>query len=103
MLLSTSSATSLQTFMAPNLFNNSNRESSAVKYFEIRYWNLLQETNPSLNQTYRLDESHLTLRGSEDEASSVLLKGTLVLCLSEPLRIQGVRLRFTGEKRIGYV
>ncbi|KAL9631227.1 MAG: hypothetical protein Q9164_006002 [Protoblastenia rupestris] len=72
--------------MAPNLFSSSNREASAVKYFEIR-----------------LDESNLTLRGTEGEASSAILKGTLVLCLSEPLRVQGIRLRFTGEKRVGYV
>ncbi|KAL9128525.1 MAG: hypothetical protein Q9217_002821 [Psora testacea] len=71
--------------MAPSLFSHNNREASAVKYFEIR-----------------LDESNLVLRGSEDEASSVLLKGTLVLCLSEPLRVQGIRLRFTGEKRVGW-
>ena len=51
----------------------------------------------------RLAESNLILRGNADEASSVLLKGTLVLCLSEPLRIQGIRLRFTGEKRLGLV
>ncbi|MCJ1452310.1 hypothetical protein MMC28_002652 [Mycoblastus sanguinarius] len=71
--------------MAPNFFSNSSRETSSVKYFEIR-----------------LDKSNLILRGTEYEASSVVLKGTLVLCLSEPLRIQGIRLRFTGEKRLGW-
>jgi len=49
----------------------------------------------------RLDESNLILRGTENEASSVILKGTLVLCLSEPLRIHGIRLRFTGERKLG--
>jgi hypothetical protein len=48
----------------------------------------------------RLEASNLILRGTPDEASSVVLKGTLVLCLAEPLRIQGIRLRFTGEKRL---
>ncbi|KAL9099841.1 MAG: hypothetical protein Q9163_004717 [Psora crenata] len=71
--------------MAPVLFGSSNREASAVKYLEIR-----------------LDESNIVLRGSENEASSALLKGTLVLCLSESLRVQGIRLRFTGEKRVGW-
>lgn len=49
----------------------------------------------------RLDESNLIFRGTEDEASSVVLKGTLVLCLAEPLRIQGIRLRLTGERKLG--
>ncbi|KAL6714581.1 hypothetical protein ACLMJK_008006 [Lecanora helva] len=71
--------------MAPSLFGSNSRDIGSVKYFEIR-----------------LDESNLILRGNADEASSVLLKGTLVLCLSEPLRTQGIRLRFTGEKRIGW-
>ena len=54
-------------------------------------------------ETLRLEESNLILRGTEDEASSVVLKGTLVLCLSEPMRIQGIRLRFTGERKLGSV
>lgn len=49
----------------------------------------------------RLEASNLILRGTPDEASSVVLKGTLVLCLSEPLKIQGIKLRFTGERRLG--
>ncbi|KAL8700180.1 MAG: hypothetical protein Q9224_001084 [Gallowayella concinna] len=58
---------------------------SSVKYFEIR-----------------LDRSTLILRGNAEEAASVLLKGTLVLCLAEPLKVQSVRLRFTGERRVGW-
>ncbi|KAL8783001.1 MAG: hypothetical protein Q9213_004958 [Squamulea squamosa] len=46
------------------------------------------------------DQSTLVLRGNEEEASSVLLKGTLVLCLAEPLKVQNVRLRLTGERRV---
>ncbi|KAL8759541.1 MAG: hypothetical protein Q9184_003587 [Pyrenodesmia sp. 2 TL-2023] len=49
-----------------------------------------------------LDQSTLVLRGNEDEASSTVLKGTLVLCLSEALKVQSIRLRFTGEKRVGW-
>ncbi|KAL9603832.1 MAG: hypothetical protein Q9219_000941 [cf. Caloplaca sp. 3 TL-2023] len=70
--------------MASRLFGTSGSVTD-VKYFEIR-----------------LDRSTLILRGTEDEASSVLLKGNLVLCLSEPLKVQSVRLRFTGEKRVGW-
>lgn len=72
--------------MAPSFFGSSSREtSSSVKYFDIR-----------------LNQSNLILRGTEYEASSVVLKGTLVLCLSEPIRIQGIKLRFTGERRLGW-
>ena len=91
--------------MAPNFFGGSNRDVTSVKHFEIRYIvasHNLEVTDPVLTgHNSRLDQSNLTLRGTPDEASSVLLKGTLVLCLSEPLRIQGIRLRFTGEKRLG--
>lgn len=64
----------------------------------LRTKNILLQSLTVLN---RLEESNLILRGTADEASSVVLKGTLVLCLSEPLKIQGIRLRFTGEKRLG--
>ncbi|KAI4222276.1 MAG: hypothetical protein L6R36_006275 [Xanthoria steineri] len=68
--------------MASRLFGTGN--TANCKYFNIR-----------------LDQSTLVLRGNEEEASSVLLKGTLVLCLAEPLKVQNVRLRFTGERRVG--
>lgn len=48
----------------------------------------------------RLDQDNLIFRGGEDEASGALLRGSLVLCLSDSLRLQSVRMRFTGEKRI---
>ena len=91
--------------MAPSFFGSSTREtSSSVKYFDIR---LLRTPTKfptplltSIHQ-YRLNQSNLILRGTEYEASSVVLKGTLVLCLSEPIRIQGIKLRFTGERRLG--
>ncbi|KAL8729038.1 MAG: hypothetical protein Q9181_005138 [Wetmoreana brouardii] len=63
-------------FMALRLFGNS-ANASSVKYFEIR-----------------LDQSTIILRGNEVEASSVVLKGTLVLCLAEPLKVQSVRVAF---------
>ncbi|KAL9639126.1 MAG: hypothetical protein Q9204_001233, partial [Flavoplaca sp. TL-2023a] len=47
-----------------------------------------------------LDQSTLVLRGIAEEASSVLLKGTLVLCLAEPLKVHNIRLRFIGERRV---
>ncbi|KAL9013340.1 MAG: hypothetical protein Q9173_001965 [Seirophora scorigena] len=66
--------------MALRLFGNGNGASN-VKHFEIRT---------------------LILRGNENEASSAILKGTLILCLSEPLRAPSIRLRFTGQKRVGW-
>lgn len=48
----------------------------------------------------RLDQNNLIFRGGGDEASSTLLRGSLVLCLSDSLRLQCLRMRFTGEKRI---
>jgi len=89
--------------MAPSFFGSGTRETSSVKYFEIRY----AVTGGWTHEAYadykivRLDDSIIILRGTEDEASSALLKGTLVLCLSEPLRINGIRLRFTGQKKLG--
>ncbi|KAL9592660.1 MAG: hypothetical protein Q9179_006496 [Wetmoreana sp. 5 TL-2023] len=78
--------------MASRLFGNS-ANASSVKYFEIR---------SALPSTTALDQSTLILRGNEQEASSVVLKGTLILCLAEPLKVQSVRLRFTGEKRVSW-
>ncbi|MCJ1351070.1 MAG: hypothetical protein MMC33_001052 [Icmadophila ericetorum] len=70
--------------MTPS-FLTSTGNASSVKFFEIR-----------------VHENNLILRGSQDEASSVLLHGTLVLCLSEPLKVQNIHMRFTGESRIGF-
>lgn len=95
--------------MAPSIFGGGNgRETCSVKYFEIRYtlMELRRECEHGCTnyfETLRLEESNLILRGTEDEACSVVLKGTLVLCLSEPMRIQGIRLRFTGERKLGSV
>ncbi|KAL8693074.1 MAG: hypothetical protein Q9218_002038 [Villophora microphyllina] len=50
----------------------------------------------------RLQQSTLVLRGNAEEASSVHLQGTLVLFLTEPLKVQSLRLRLTGEKRVSW-
>ena len=60
------------------------------------YLDAVTDTVPTLS----LDRSTLVLRGNAEEASSVLLKGTLVLCLVEPLKVQNVRLRFRGERKV---
>lgn len=69
--------------MAPSIFASGT--VSSVSLFEIR-----------------LDQNNLIFRGGGDEASSTLLRGSLVLCLSDSLRLQCLRMRFTGEKRIAW-
>lgn len=51
----------------------------------------------------RLNDDYIVFRGSEHEAAGALLKGTLVLCLSEPLAIKHIRLELTGMSRVWYV
>ncbi|KAK2797084.1 hypothetical protein FQN51_008856 [Onygenales sp. PD_10] len=71
--------------MALSFFSNGGSASHA-KYFDIR-----------------LDDSYIVFRGSEHEAASTLLKGILVLCLSEPLAIKHLKLHLTGISRIWWV
>lgn len=53
--------------------------SSSVKYFDIR-----------------LDNDYIVFRGSEDEAASAQLAGSLVLCLTEPMAINHIDLTLSG-------
>jgi arrestin-related trafficking adapter 4/5/7 len=57
----------------------SSGSSSSVKYFDIR-----------------LDNDYIVFRGSEDEAASAHLVGSLVLCLTEPMIINHVELTLSG-------
>lgn len=50
-----------------------------------------------------LNDEYIVFRGNEQEAASAHLKGTLVLCLSEPLSIKHIRLQLTGMSRVWYV
>ncbi|KAM5375830.1 hypothetical protein ACJZ2D_005752 [Fusarium nematophilum] len=47
----------------------------------------------------RLDSDFIVFRGSEHESSGQILKGTLVLCLQAPLKMEDVRLRLVGTLR----
>ncbi|KIX96165.1 uncharacterized protein Z520_07943 [Fonsecaea multimorphosa CBS 102226] len=58
---------------------HSSGSSSSVKYFDIR-----------------LDNDYIVFRGSEDEAASAQLSGSLVLCLTEPMTIHHVDLTLSG-------
>ncbi|KAK8098584.1 arrestin [Apiospora kogelbergensis] len=51
----------------------------------------------------RLESDFIVFRGSTDEASGQLLKGVVVLCLREPLRVEDVHLRLTGSCRIAWM
>ncbi|KAJ9613956.1 hypothetical protein H2200_002092 [Cladophialophora chaetospira] len=53
--------------------------SSSVKYFDIR-----------------LDNSYIVFRGSEDEAASAQIAGSVVLCLTEAMAIHHVDLTLSG-------
>ncbi|CAL5868692.1 uncharacterized protein PFLUO_LOCUS2919 [Penicillium psychrofluorescens] len=68
--------------MALSFFSGGGSASNA-KYFDIR-----------------LNDDYIVFRGGEDEAASAHLKGTLVLCLSEPLTIKHLRLQLTGMSRV---
>ncbi|KAL8639266.1 MAG: hypothetical protein Q9228_003687 [Teloschistes exilis] len=43
-------------------------------------------------------KSLLVLHGPEEAAAEIHLEGTLVLCVTEPLKVESVRLSFTGER-----
>ncbi|KAJ5956060.1 hypothetical protein N7501_010339 [Penicillium viridicatum] len=68
--------------MALSFFSGGGSASSA-KYFDIR-----------------LNDEYIVFRGGEHEAASAHLRGTLILCLSEPLTIKHIRLQLTGMSRV---
>lgn len=51
----------------------------------------------------RLESDVIVLRGGENEASSQMLRGVVVLCLPSSLKVDDVHLRMTGQSKIGYV
>lgn len=50
----------------------------------------------------RLDNDFIVFRGNDHTASGQLLKGTVVLCLSAPLKIENVQLKLTGVAQYRY-
>ncbi|RDW75124.1 hypothetical protein BP6252_06266 [Coleophoma cylindrospora] len=50
----------------------------------------------------RLENEVIVLRGGENEASSQLLKGVVVLCLPSALKCEDVHLRMTGQLKVGW-
>lgn len=53
--------------------------------------------------TRRLENEVIVLRGGDSEASSQILKGSVVLCLPATLKIEDVHLRMTGHLKVGWV
>ncbi|KAI0378969.1 hypothetical protein F5Y04DRAFT_272257 [Hypomontagnella monticulosa] len=51
----------------------------------------------------RLENDFIVFRGNDHEASGQLLKGVLVLCLREHLKVEDIHLRLTGNCRIAWV
>ncbi|KAH9885021.1 arrestin [Xylariomycetidae sp. FL2044] len=51
----------------------------------------------------RLENDFVVFRGNEHEASGQLLKGVLVLCLREHLKVEDVHLRLTGNCRVAWL
>lgn len=50
----------------------------------------------------RLENDFIVFRGSEHESAGQLLKGTVVLCLSNALKLDEVHLRLTGTLRLSF-
>ncbi|TRX95579.1 hypothetical protein FHL15_003537 [Xylaria flabelliformis] len=51
----------------------------------------------------RLDNDFIVLRGNDHEASGQPLKGVVVLCLRESLKVEDIHLRLTGHCRIAWL
>lgn len=47
----------------------------------------------------RLENDFIVFRGSEHEASSQLLKGSVIICNPAPIKIEDIHLRLTGTQR----
>ncbi|KAK3186277.1 hypothetical protein K4F52_005041 [Lecanicillium sp. MT-2017a] len=50
----------------------------------------------------RLEQDFIVFRGSDHESAGQILKGVIVLCLGQPLRIEDIHLRLTGTHRISW-
>ncbi|EMR64812.1 putative arrestin domain-containing protein [Eutypa lata UCREL1] len=51
----------------------------------------------------RLENDFIVFRGNEHEATGQILKGCVVLCLREALKVEDVHLRLTGNCRLAWV
>ncbi|KAL9110456.1 MAG: hypothetical protein Q9227_005000 [Pyrenula ochraceoflavens] len=89
--------------MLPGIFSGQGHASNA-KYFDIRFIH----SKPRLRRlrlisfNCRLQDDYIVFRGNEQEASSAHLKGSVVLCLTEPMTVKYIRLTLTGISRVSW-
>ncbi|KAL1918809.1 uncharacterized protein VTP21DRAFT_2831 [Calcarisporiella thermophila] len=50
----------------------------------------------------RVENSHLVFRGNAAEAAGCVLRGTLVLSLTEPTKVKSVGMRFVGKMKVSW-
>lgn len=50
----------------------------------------------------RLENDFIVFRGNDHEASGQMLKGTVVLCLSSPLRVEDIHMKLMGTAHYAY-
>ena len=74
--------------------------ASSVKYFEIR--SASRRPSSDTLTGARLERDILVVRGQPRDASSVQIKGTVVLCLAEPLTIKRISLSLSGTCKISW-
>ena len=83
----------------PSFFKGVTGKTSAT-LFEIRYAHVTLEYSSLVLTRGSLDNEIIVLRGAENEASSQLLKGVVVLCLPSALKVEDVHLRMIGQLRV---
>jgi hypothetical protein len=83
----------------PSFFSGVTGKTSAT-LFEIRYVQHPYGNSP-FTDICSLENEIIVLRGGDSEASSQLLKGTVVLCLPAALKVEDVHLRMTGQLKVG--
>ncbi|CAG8433400.1 8117_t:CDS:2 [Ambispora gerdemannii] len=58
--------------------------------------------NPSPLFQIRLEQDTLTMRGSPSESVGCVLRGQLVLALTEPIKIREIRMIFRGKSKVNW-
>ena len=52
---------------------------------------------------HRLENDFIVFRGNDHEATAQVLKGHVVLCLREPVKVEDIHIRLTGTSRVAWV
>lgn len=51
----------------------------------------------------RLENDSLTMHGSQSESVGCVLRGQLVLAITEPTKFKEIKLSFQGKSKVGWV